>query len=172
MWSFLWNIAYAWGLNPIFWYCALGAHACIILFILFLLVKVCHSPFRVELPCTSPCSNWDCPGTTCTLVGELELGIGRYTGQPMHPKCWSVQYWPTNQNYSTLMEVGSWWSECCIWVEQVDLDCPGVCYLLRLLWPSQMVLTQQVHYPQMALEVERCHFQLLPWVHPSHPALG
>ena len=28
----------------------------------------------VELPHTSPCSKGDCLGTTCTLVGELQLG--------------------------------------------------------------------------------------------------
>ena len=160
------------SLNPTFQYCMLGACACIALLILFLLVKVCHSLFGVELPHTSPCSNGDSLGTTCTLVGELHLGqmsfgllpslprnpaqelhqeisldaevshawqiygvtskvcstlyipqkwytdksqyIGRYTGQPMHPKCQLVQYWPTNQNFGTSMEVGSWWSECCI----------------------------------------------------------
>ena len=32
----------------------------------------------------------------------------RYTGQPMHPRCQSVQYLPANQNSDTSMEVVSW----------------------------------------------------------------
>ena len=73
VWSFLWDIAYTWGLNPTFWYCDQGAHACIVLFI-FLLVKVCHSLFWVELPHTSLCSNGDCLGTTLLWWG-VAIGL-------------------------------------------------------------------------------------------------
>ena len=48
---------------------------------------------------------------------------------------------------------------------------PWVCYQLCLMWPSQIALHQQAYYPQVALELKCWCFQLLPWVHPSHPAL-
>ena len=40
--------------------------------------------------------------------------VDRHIGQPMHPRCWSLQYLLTNQNFYTSMEVGSWWFKCCI----------------------------------------------------------
>ena len=70
VWLFLWDIAYTWGFNPTFQYCALEACVCIILFILFLLVKVHHSLFWVELSHTSLCSDGDCLGTTLLLLGS------------------------------------------------------------------------------------------------------
>ena len=36
----------------------------------------------------------------------------RHTGQPMHPRCQSVQYLPANQSSSTSMEVSSRWFWC------------------------------------------------------------
>ena len=95
----------------------------------------------------------------------------RYTGQPMHPRCWLVQCLPTNQNSGISMGVGSGWFWCHIYMELVDLDYPGVCYLLCLVWSSHMILHQQAHYPPVALESGGWYFQLLPWVYPSHPAL-
>ena len=45
------------------------------------------------------------------------------------------------------------------------------CCLLCLMWPSQMALCQQAHYPQMALELRCLCGQLLPQVHLSQSAL-
>ena len=56
-------------------------------------------------------------------------------------------------------------------MEQADLEYPGVWYLLCLVWQSQMVLHQQTHCAQVVLELKCCCSQLLPWVHPSRPAL-
>ena len=67
-------------------YYMLGVHACIVLFVLFLLVKVCHPIFGIELPCTSPCSDGDYLGTTCTLVGELQLGQMSFGPLPSLPR--------------------------------------------------------------------------------------
>ena len=95
----------------------------------------------------------------------------KYTDQSMHPRCLMDWYLPVNWNSSTSMDVSSWFSTHCVLVEEADLNYPGVCYLLCSVWPSQMVLHEQAHYPQVALELKCCYPQLLPWVCPSHPAL-
>ena len=69
VWSFLWDTAYTWGLNLTFQYCALGDHACTVLFILFWLAKVCHyfSWWRCFTPLYAPMG---------IALGLLYLGRG------------------------------------------------------------------------------------------------
>ena len=61
---------------------------------------------------------------------------------------------------------------CCIWVEQVGLDYPEACCLMCLMWPSQVVLGQQVHCLQITLELRCLYAQPLPWVCLPSPALS
>ena len=91
--------------------------------------------------------------------------------QPMHPRCWVAWYLLANQNSGTSMTVGSRSFVCCVLVEHIDLDYPGVCYLLHLMWLSPKVLHLQAYCPHVALELKCWCSQLLPLVHPSHPAL-
>ena len=95
----------------------------------------------------------------------------RYTDQSMHPRCQMDWYLPANHNSSISMEVSSRFSAHCVWVKQADPDYPGMCDLLSLVWPSQMVLQQQPHCLLVALELNCCYSQLLPQVCPFHPAL-
>ena len=71
-----------------------------------------------------------------------------------------VPQWELVLGFCVLHLSGAGWS-----------DYPGVCYLLCMMWPSQMALHQQAHHPQVVLELKCWCFQLLPQVHSSHPAL-
>ena len=81
-------------------------------------------------------------------------------------------YLPIMQNSDTSMEVGSVLHMCCIWVEQVGLDYPGMCCLLCLTWPSQMALSQQANCLQMTLELRYLYAQPLPCLPQSALSCG
>ena len=90
----------------------------------------------------------------------------------MHPGCWGGWYLAIVQNCSTAMEVGSVLHVCHVWVEPVvpgysEMHCP-----LCPMWPSWMALSQQVHCPQMALELRFSYVQPLPLVCHPQPALS
>ena len=53
--------------------------------------------------------------------------------QPMHPRCWVAWFLLANQNFGTSMGASSGFFMCCIKVEQVDPDYPGMYYLLHLV---------------------------------------